>query len=168
MYILKKREVEFRDGSKGFIDGEDILFSIQQIHSCLGHAGAQITYNHASDWFKCNGLKSICEFACKNCVCQYIKPIVGSAAYVGSLSKLAKSANDIIFVDTWDAGVDGNLGRYSKIRKCQTRIDGFTGRISGSIVISNDSSNHWQLFRKDHIDLFGRPRVIFTVRSIKK
>ena len=141
-YILQKREVEFKDGNKGLINGEDILFSVQQIHSSLGHAGAQITYNHASDWFKCRGLKSICEFACRNCVCEYIKPIVGSAAYVGSFSNLAKSANDVIYIDTWDAGVNGTLGRYSNIRKCQTRIDGFTGRISGNIMYSNDSSNH--------------------------
>ena len=82
--VRAKHEVEFYDGCKGWIDGDDLLFSVQQIHSSLGHAGPQITYRHALDWFKCKGLKAICDFACRNCVCELIKPIVGKAAFVGS------------------------------------------------------------------------------------
>lgn len=81
-FVRRKREVKFYDGCKKCLDGEDILFSVQQIHSSLGHAGAQITYKHASDWFQCNGLKAICEYACRNCICEFIKPIVGGAAYM--------------------------------------------------------------------------------------
>ena len=36
---------------------------------------------------------------------------------------------------------------------------------SGNILYSNDSSNHWEIFKKDHINLFGKPRIVFTDQS---
>ena len=163
--IRKRRYVKLKDGNGGNVDGEDILYCVQQIHSSLGHAGASITYQHALDWMSCSGLKSICEYACRNCICELIKPNVGGAAYVGSLSNLAKSANDVIYIDTWDAGVASTLDGYINVRKCQTRIDGKTGRIGGSILHINDSSHHWEAFKHNHIDKFGRPRIIYSDQS---
>ena len=121
-----------------------------------------MTYLAARSWFNCEGLHEICKFASQNCVCELIKPIVGGASYKGSFKDQAKSPNDVIYIDTWDTGVDGFLTNGTTVRKIQMRLDGFTGKISGTILQENDALNNWNAFKNFHLDKFGHCRVVHT------
>ena len=156
------RKVTFSDGTKANVPVSSILHACQGIHSAIGHGGGKLTYLAARSWFDCKGLHKICNDASTNCVCQLIKPIVGGAAYKGSFKDVAKSPNDIIYIDTWDPGVDGILNNGLSVRKIQIRLNAFTGRIAGTILEENDASNNWNAFKTFHLDKFGHCRIVHT------